>query len=234
MGTVELLSEVRGPAPTDIGRRADDYWRFLERLLLGLVRYRDGAIRALGLPLIRTGPAELRDGAWVWRITGGLLTRRPGGEIGFGVRDGMLIGFLRGYRPLIPSPVYELTQKPVHQLITRLFLLHERGRRNPPGVPAEPLRRVAAGVLDAALLLAAAKAAGRARAAALGAAYLAASWSVTGQTVGDRLAGVRIVSSDGSRVTIGQALLRLAALPLACTGRARHDELAGTDAVRDR
>lgn len=232
MAGVELLSEVRGPAPEDLRDRRDDYWRFLERLLLGAVRYRDGTIYGLGLPLIRTGPAEFRSEGWVWPIRGGLLVARPGGEIGFGVEDGHLVGFLRGYRPLLPAPLYRFTQRPVHQLITRLFLLHERGRREPPGVPAAPAARLAAGAFDAGLVFAATRLLGRRAGTLLGAGYLVAAWASSGQTLGQRLLGIRAVSTDGSGITPAQAILRLALLPAtALRLRAVHDEVAGTEVV---
>jgi hypothetical protein len=43
-----------------------------------------------------------------------------------------------------------------------------------------------------------------------------------------------VVSVDGSRVTAGQALIRLIALPLAVLRvRAVHDEIAGTEVISD-
>ena len=57
-------------------------------------------------------------------------------------------------------------------------------------------------------------------------------WSLTGRTVGGLLTGQRLVSVDGSPVAPWQALLRLAALPLAVlTRRAVHDETAATEVV---
>ena len=64
-------------------------------------------------------------------------------------------------------------------------------------------------------------------------AYHVACWSFGGLTLGGLLLGQRVVAVDGEAVTPGQALLRLAALPLSLIRlRAVHDEVAGTDVVR--
>lgn len=239
MGGVELVDSVAGPVPADLRDRRDAYWRFLERLHAGLVRYRDGVIYGAGLPLIRLGPARFEDRAWRWPITGGLLASRPGGEIGFGSDDGRLVGFLRGYRPLLPEPLYSLTQRPFHEFVTRLFLLQLRGRRPPPGVPAEPALRIAAAAVDGALVLGVVGLAVRRHrllgSGLLAAAYFAGGWAVAGRTAGQAAFGLRVTSVDGSPVTVGQALLRLAAAPVAALRRrALHDDLAGTEVVRAR
>jgi hypothetical protein len=235
MEGVELVTSVGGPAPPDLEGRRDSYWRFQEALFGGLLRTRDDTIYGLGLPLIRLGPGRFSGETWSWPITGGLLARRPGGEIGFGLRNGRLTSFLAGYQPRLPAPVYKLTQRPLHQLITRLFLLQQRGRRHPPGVPAPPALRLAAGAIDATIVLAAVRLLGRRRGIVLGGAYLAGSWARDGRTLGDRLLGLRVVSSDGSGLTPGQAALRLLALPASAVKlRALHDELAGTEVVVDR
>jgi RDD family protein len=234
MATVELVDRVGGPVPADLESRRDAYWTFLERLHLGLVRFRDGAVSVLGIPLIRLGRPWFEDRAWRWRIEGGLLAERPGGELGFGAEDGHLVGFLRGYHPTIPEPLYSVTQRPFHRFVTRLFLLHLRGRRLPPGVPAEPGARVAAAAVDAALLSVVTRPLPhRLRLLAAGA-YVAGGWALTGQTLGARILGLRVVSVDGSPLTPGQAVLRLLAAPAALVARrAVHDELAGTEVIHD-
>ena len=64
-------------------------------------------------------------------------------------------------------------------------------------------------------------------------AYHLACWSFGGLTLGGLMLGQQVVAVDGEGVTPGQALLRLAALPLAWFRlRAVHDEVAGTDVVR--
>ena len=232
MTVVELHAEVGGPPPGDLEDRGHDYWRFLEWLLGKLVRYREGTIFGLGIPLITVGEAEYTEGTWSWPITGGLLAARPGGRLSWGVRDGHLVGDLRGYHPLLPAPLYRVSQRPVHQAITRLFLLHERGRRHPPGVPAAPSLRLAAAAADAGIVLLAGRMLGKRRAALLAPVYLAASWVAGGQTPGQRLLGIRVVSLDGSPVTLAQAAARILALPIAALRlRALHDEVAGTEVV---
>jgi uncharacterized RDD family membrane protein YckC len=70
--------------------------------------------------------------------------------------------------------------------------------------------------------------------AGIAAGYHVACWSTSGRTVGGLLTRQRVVSVDGSRVSIGQALIRLLTLPLAALRvRAVHDELAGTEVVAD-
>ncbi|HEX6487536.1 MAG TPA: RDD family protein [Candidatus Dormibacteraeota bacterium] len=234
MAEVQLRDEVRGPAPADLKTQRDSYWVFLERLCLGLVRFRGGTIYGLGLPLIRMSEPDYADGFWRWRIEGGLLAARPGGELCFGAENGHLVGYLRGYRPTIPEPLYGLTQRPVHRLITRLFLLHLRGRRNPPGVPAAPAARLAATAIDAVLLMNVARLLPRRARPLAAVAYFAGAWTVTGRTPGERALGLRVVAADGSAVTLGQALLRAVLAPAALvTRRAVHDEVAGTEVVVD-
>jgi len=120
----------------------------------------------------------------------------------------------------------------------RLHLLRVRGRVPSPGVPAAPTRRVAAGAIDAGLCAAVALTAGKGRRlaafAGIAIAYHVACWSSSGRTIGGVIAGQRVVSVDGSRVSIGQALVRLVALPVAALRlRAVHDEIAGTEVVSD-
>lgn len=235
MAAVELVDRVGGPVPGDLEASRDSYWSFLERLHLGLVRFRDGAVRVLGIPLIRLGRPWFQDGAWRWRVEGGLLAARPGGELGFGAEDGHLVGFLRGYHPTIPEPLYSLTQRPFHRFVTRLFLLHLRGRRQPPGVPAEPGARLAAAAVDTVLLGVLTRPLPRRVRLPVAAAYVVAGWALTGQTLGGRLLGLRVVSVDGSPLTPGQAVLRLVAAPAALVARrAVHDELAGTEVISAR
>jgi len=69
-------------------------------------------------------------------------------------------------------------------------------------------------------------------AAALAAVYHLGCWSLTGRTVGALVTGQRLVSVDGSPVAPWQAVLRLAALPLAVLAcRAVHDEAAATEVI---
>jgi uncharacterized RDD family membrane protein YckC len=66
----------------------------------------------------------------------------------------------------------------------------------------------------------------------IAAGYHVACWSLSGVTVGGAVMRQRVVAVDGSKVSIGQALVRLALLPLAAVRRCDiHDEIAGTEVV---
>jgi uncharacterized RDD family membrane protein YckC len=149
-----------------------------------------------------------------------------------------LVASLEGYAPRLPRFIYALTQLPIHHLVMRLHLLRARGRVPSPGVPAAPTRRFAAGAIDIGLCAAVALLAGRRRRvpafAGLAIGYHVACWSSSGRTVGGLVAGQRVVSVDGSRVSIGQSLVRFLALPLAALRlRAVHDEISGTEVISD-
>ncbi len=226
-------------APTRPDLTPDASWQALEHLLGGLIRVRDGAIRLGPVPLLRLGPPAAVDGGWSWAIEGSLLARRPGGKVTIGWRDGQLVQRVEGYHPSLPGALYRATQLPFHHLVTRLSLLRVRGPLPAPGMPATPVARAAATAADLVLMLAAARAMGRrrvlARAVLLGAAYHVAAWSLDGSTLGQRLVGTRLLAVDGSRVTPGQAAVRLLLMPVAVLRmRAIHDEVAGTDEVATR
>jgi hypothetical protein len=85
----------------------------------GLHRDR-GTLSAAGVALIGLGEPRIwaNDGGWELRraIGGGLLGRRPGGEIGFDCRDERgevsISAILDGYAPRLPRPLYRLFQEP--------------------------------------------------------------------------------------------------------------------------
>ena len=171
-----------------------------------------------------------------WPIEGGLFARTPGGRFSIEAIGGRVAATVEGYRPLLPRPLYMVTQLPVHHLVTRLHLLRVRGRQPAPGVPAEPTKRIAAAAIDLGFCAALAVIGGRRRRLpvllGIATAYHVACWSTSGRTLGGVLMGQRLVSVDGSRPTVGQALVRLAALPVSALRlRAIHDEVAGTDVV---
>src|SRR5260370_33530948 len=104
--------------------------------------------------------------------------------------------------------------------------------------PGTPARRIGAGAMDVGLCAGLALLAGRRRRVAafagLAIGYHIACWSSSGRTVGGLIAGQRVVSVDGSRVSVGQSLVRLFALPLpALRLRAVHDSSAVTAGVAD-
>ena len=227
----------RARAPRNPGDQAlrDGFWEFAGRAGAGVIRASPGALRLGPVPLLRFGPAEKTGSGWRWPITGGVLARRPGGLLSFEWRDGELEGAVEGYRPALPAALYRVTQLPVHHLVTRLFLLHLRGRLPAPGVPAEPWRRLAAGSADLALCAAAGRLLRLRPGTALALACLvqAACWTAAGRTPAGALLGLRVVSVDGLPVEAGQSLLRALAAPAALVcRRAAHDELAATEVVR--
>lgn len=233
---VYLEDRVRAPLRPPPDRLRDAYFDRIRGLTLGAVRGERWRLRLGPLTLLAFDEPAFDGACWAWPIAGGVLARTPGGVLRFGWRDGLLAGAVDGYRPSLPRPLYRLAQAPVHRAVTRQFLLLLRGRTPAPGVPAGPAQRLVAAAVDVALCAAVAAAVRpRRRLLAFGllaAGYHVACWSIAGRTVGGLLAGQRLVSVDGSRVTPGQALVRLAALPAAArAGRAIHDEAAGTEVV---
>lgn len=216
----------------------DSYLRDIHELTLGLVRVRGSSLYLGPLNLLRFGAATVTESGVEWPIEAGLLVRAPGGHLRFEVVDNRLVGSVDGYRPLLPLPVYALTQLPVHRLLTRLHLLRVRGREPAPGVAASRDNRMRAAAVDVAFCLTLSRVAGR-RARlrtflGIAAVYHVACWSISGRTLGGLVQGERVVAVDGSRPTITQSLVRLVALPLAwVTRRPVHDELAGTDVIAD-
>ena len=207
-------------------------------LTFGLVRMRGTSMVFGPLEILRFGRPKMTRTGVEWPIEGGLAAGSPGGRWSIRASGGRLVAGLEGYAPRIPRPLYVLTQLPIHHLVMRLHLMRVRGRVPSPGVPAAPPRRIVAGAIDAGLCAAVALTVGRGRRlaafAGLAIGYHVACWSSSGRTVGGLIAGQRVVSVDGSRVSIGQSLVRLLALPIAALRlRAVHDELAGTEVVTD-
>jgi hypothetical protein len=214
----------------------DSFWADIPALTLGLVHVRDVSLRVGPLELLRFGPAKVSRSGVQWPIEGGLLARAPGGRLRIEAGYGRLVASVEGYQPALPRPIYVLTQLPVHHLWTRLHLLRVRGRQPAPGAPADPSERFAAAAVDVGLCIAVAGVIGGRRRipALLGitAGYHVVCWTFSGRTVGGALMRQRVVSVDGSRLSAGQAIVRLAALPLAALQRRNvHDEVAGTDVV---
>jgi hypothetical protein len=214
----------------------DGFLKDIAPLTLGLVQARGNSLHLGPIELLRFGRARVTRNQVEWPIEGGVFARAPGGRLRIEAVGGRVAATVEGYRPLLPRPIYTVAQLPVHHLVTRLHLLRVRGRRPAPGVPAEPTKRIAAAAIDLGVCAAIAAASGRRRRlpALLGiaTAYHVACWSTSGRTLGGMLMGQRLVSVDGSRPTVGQALVRLAALPLSALRlRAIHDEVAGTDVV---
>jgi len=230
---VEVVDSVRTPVPPPPERLRDGYFEATQQLFAGLVRWTGKAFRIGPLSLIEFGRPERTETGWSYPLTGGLLAAEPGGSLDVEAENGLTKVSVHGYRPLLPLRIYRLTQLPFHHLQSRLALLRVRGRLPASAPPAPPSTRLAAGVIDALLCLAAAR--GRpARAALIASAYHVAGWSLLGGlTAGGLLFGQRVVAVDGTPLTPGQALLRLAVLPASLLRlRAVHDEVAGTEVVR--
>lgn len=216
----------------------DQFVSDVSRLTFGLVRMRGSSMVLGPLEILRFGRPKVTRTGVDWPVEGGLAAGIAGGHWSIRASGGRLVASLEGYTPRLPMLLYALTQLPIHHLVMRLYLLRARGRVPSPGVPAAPTRRIAAGAIDVGLCAAVALVAGKRRRVAafagLAIGYHVACWSSTGRTVGGLIAGQRVVALDGSRVSIGQSIVRLLALPPAALRlRAVHDEISGTEVVAD-
>ena len=218
---VDLDESVESPVAPPARLLESAFLPLTRAVTLGLVQARADAFAVGPLELLRFGPPEAVEGGVRWPILGGLLAAGPGGFVGFSWREGRLSGWLRGYRPSLPGLLYTLSQRRLHHLVTRLFLLQVRGRDPLPGPAATTRARALAAAVDAALCLSLGRLRVR-RTLALAAAYHVACWSLTGRTLGGWAMGIRVLSVDGSRVTPGQAMARVLG-----------DEFAGTVVVED-
>jgi hypothetical protein len=237
-GKVSVDVSVAGARPVPGSRLRDTYLDDIRRLTLGLVQARGDSLYVGPLELLRFGRARVTSDAVEWPIEGGILARGAGGRFRIESSDGRLIASVEGYRPLLPLPLYAVTQLAVHRVITRLYLLRVRGREPAPGVAAGPDERLRAAAVDLAFCVTLAGLLGRRRKLrvllGIAAGYHLACWTISGRTLGGLVVGQRVVSVDGARPSLGQSAVRLLAAPLAWIGsRTLHDEIAGTDVVAD-
>ncbi len=235
-GRVAVEDRVAASTAVSGGVLRDSFFESISAVTLGLIQPRGEALFLGRLELLRFGPAEVETDQVIWAIEGGLLAAAPGGRFGIQSLDDGLVARVDGYQPRLPLAIYALTQLPVHHLVLRLQLLRARGRRPAPGVPAEPATRLAAGAIDVALCAGLAAVVGRKHrlTAFLGVAagYHLACWSLSGRTIGGLVMRQRVVAVDGSRPSLGQALVRLLMMPMAVARlRGVHDEIAGTDVI---
>jgi hypothetical protein len=214
------------------------FFQDMSTLTLGLVRARGSSLLVGPMEIIRFGPPKTTRNGVELPIEGGLAVRKPGGHLRIAASKGRLTASVEGYSPWLPLPIYVGTQLPFHHIVMRLHLLRERGRLPMPGMPASPAGRIAAGAIDAGVCAAATLIAFKHRRllalAAITAGYHIACWTVAGRTAGGLIVRQRVVSVDGSRVSIGQSLVRLLTLPVAAMRlRAIHDRIAGTEVISD-
>ncbi len=232
-----MIDRVDLVAPPPRQTLRDRFFEDLTRLTLGLVQVRGGGQYVGPLELIHLGephwePEPRGGGRWVHPVDGGLLVRRPVGTISVGWEFGELIVEVEDFEPALPPLIYDFTQRPFHRFIARLSLLGMRGRMPPPGNPSDPLTRLAGGAIDVAICAVLARLFRR-RVLEVLVPYHLAGWIAVGRTPGGFITRQRVIAVDGTRLTPGQAALRLALLPLALLRRrAVHDEIAQTEVVR--
>lgn len=204
---------------------------------LGLIRMRNRSLCLGPIRLITFGPPRMSSSSVSWPIEGGVLVASAGGRFSIESARGELTTRLDGYHPMLPRSIYEATQLRLHHGLVRVQLLRLAGLPPPPA-QSGPASRVAAGAIDAAVCAGLALVFARRRRVraftgiAIG--YHLACWTVSGRTLGGRVMKQRVVSIDGSRLSLIQAALRLAALPLSALRRyAAHDDIAATIVVED-
>lgn len=234
---VSTTDSVEVASPPSGADMRDGYAQEVRSFTLGLVAMRGDSIVLGPLELLRFGAPRVSRNAVQWPIQGGLLSARPGGTLRVEARDGRVVASVEGWMPRLPRALYAATQLQVHLLFTRLYLLRFRGREPAPGPRASRGDRLKAAAIDAAFCLTLAGLTGRRRprrAIAIAAIYHLACWSTTGRTLGGLVMRQRVVAVDGSRLTPGQALLRLALLPAAWIARRPvHDEVAATNVMHE-
>src|SRR5260370_4275153 len=134
-------------APTGRELR-DGYLNEIQELTFGLVRARGSTFYFGPLELMRFGTPAVNGSSVEWPIVGGVTTRKPGGSFRLEATGGRLFASVDGYLPRLPLPLYALTQLPVHQLLTRLYLLRFLGREPAPGIRAASHDRMRAAAVD--------------------------------------------------------------------------------------
>jgi RDD family protein len=237
-GQVSVVDSVAMPGSVPGRVLRDTFIADIPVLTLGVIRVRDSSLYLGPIELLRFGRARLTRNRVEWRIDGGVLARRAGGRLRTESTGGRLVTSVEGYRPLLPKVLYRVTQLPIHRVMTRLHLLRVRGRDPAAGIPATSSDRRRAGVVDAALCLALARLSGRRPRVrvllGIAAGYHIACWSLSGRTLGGLVMRQRVVAVDGSRPSVGQAVIRFLALPISLVrNRPDHDEMAGTEVIAD-
>lgn len=209
----------------------------ISTVTLGLVRLRDRTQYVGPVPIHTFGPPSVKKNSVTWPILGGLLAAAPGGSITVVSTPTELRARVDGYRPMLPRSIYQQTQLRLHHALVRVQLLR-LAELAPPGEVAGLGSRAAAAGIDVAVCAGLTLAFARRRRLGafvrIAAGYHLACWSTSGRTLGGRVMGQRVVSVDGSRLSLFQSALRLAALPLAALRRyPAHDDIAATTVVSD-
>ena len=225
--TVEDAVATSAPLSGDLLRR--EFMSSISAVTRGIVTMRDRSLRIGPVELIRFGPPRTSAHGVSWPIAGGLLAAAPGGRFDIASEDGRLRARLDGYRPRLPRALYEKTQLRLHHGLVRVQLLR-LAQFAPLGEPASSGARIAAAAIDMATCAGFSLVLARRRRFGaflrIAAAYHVVSWSTTGRTLGGRIMRQRVVSVDGSRLSLVQALLRLAS-PF-------QDHVSATTVIQDR
>lgn len=190
---------------------------------------RDRSLRIGPVELIRFGAPKTTAHGVSWPIAGGLLVAAPVGRFDIKSENGRLTATLNGYMPALPRALYEQTQLRLHHGLVRVQLLR-LAEYAPLGEGASVGTRVAAAAIDVAACAAFSLVLARRRRFGaflrIAAAYHVVAWSTTGRTLGSRVMRQRVVSVDGSRISLVQALLRLVS-PF-------RDHVSATTVIQDR
>jgi hypothetical protein len=237
-GQVSVEDSAAGARAVSGSELRDAYLEGIQVLTHGLVRARGLSLFLGPVELLRFGEAKVTRSAVEWPIEGGMMARAAGGHLRIESSRNGLVASVEGYRPVLPLPLYAVTQLPIHHVLMRLLLLRVRGREPIPSATATIRDRSRAAAVDVAFCITLASLFGRrARPRVLlgiAAAYHVACWSISGRTLGGLVVGQRVIAVDGSRPTVGQSMVRLVTLPLGWLRGPIHDELAGTEVVVDR
>jgi hypothetical protein len=237
-GHVSVVDSVAMPGSVPGRVLRDAFFADIPVLTFGLVQVRDTSLLLGPMELLRFGRARVKRNQVDWPVEGGFFAREPGGRLRIESTGGRLVSSLDDYRPRLSKALYFMTQLPVHHIATRLHLLRVRGREPAAGIPATSSDRLGAALVDAAFCLALARVSGRRPRIrvflGVAACYHIASWSLTGRTLGGLVMRQRVVAVDGSKPSVGQAVIRLLALPLSWLRNSPdHDEMAGTEVIVD-
>lgn len=225
--TVEDSVPTSAPVSGDLLRTA--FMPSISTVTLGIVRLRDLTQFVGPFAVHRFGRPTTAKNSVTWPIEGGLLSATPGGSITIESTGTELKARVEGYRPMLPRAIYERTQLHMHHALVRIQLLRI-AQLAPPGEPASMPSRVAAAGIDVAVCAGLTLVMARRRPFGgflrIAAAYHVVAWTTTGRTFGNRVLRQRVVSRDGSPITLVQALLRLA-LPW-------RDDVSASTVIQDR